>query len=421
MSEALKMSYQQMLFHFDNATGSQESQSGATHCDEPDGKTPANVGPDRALASLSPRQAKEMGLLTSGTYGLRGSTLSSSADLASSLVSRYRAKTRCLGSTLFTLTWKVRYTPSRRPIFAVRASGLRTSDRDCTSWPTPTKQEAGRNLDENFKNVSNTSDTKFGVSLHQAAQLTTWPTPQAMDTRGDTRESSERTPEANAGGCSNLRETVQLTNWRSPSASDGEGGVMEIRPDTAGKYKPRDEAELVSWPTPCQQDGPNGGPNQGTDRLPGAADLAHWTSPNANEATETPDTKDARNKRHRDVGKAKGVGSYKLGTQAQLTASPWATPQTSDSGVSETARQGGENLSVMAQLTDSGEMPSGSIAGTGNGVLSGQLNPGHSRWLMSLPPIWDVCGIRAADAIRSRRSSKKAKAASPVSEATATP
>ena len=352
MSDQLRMSYQPSLLNLTDATFLQGSESGITHSQEPDGETvTSKSGQEVALASLSPRQAKDMGLLTSGTYGLRGSTLSSSADLARSLVSRYRAKTLSLGSTLFTLTWKVRYTPSRRPIFAVRVSGLRISDRDCTSWPTPTKQEAGRNLDENFKNVSNTSDTKFGVSLHQAAQLTTWPTPQVFDTTDMQRSDDKLADAKTKGGCSNLREVVHLTNWRSPSASGGEGGVMEIRPDTAGKYKLRDEAELVSWATPNMMD--------------------HLPSGNLE-------------------NRKKNGGCSNLKDH-------------------------------VAQLTDSGEMPSGSIAGTGNGVLSGQLNPGHSRWLMSLPPIWDVCGIRAADAIRSRRSSKKEKAASLDSVATETP
>ena len=38
--------------------------------------------------------------------------------------------------------------------------------------------------------------------------------------------------------------------------------------------------KLVSgWPTPCQQDGPHGGPNQGVDRLPSAVHLAGWLTP----------------------------------------------------------------------------------------------------------------------------------------------
>lgn len=415
MSDQLRMSYQPSLLNLIDVTSSPASGSGITHSPEPDGPTIDVCGPDRVLASLSPRQAKEMGLLTSGTYGLRGSTLSSSADLASSLVSRYRAKTRCLGSTLFTLTWKVRYTPSQRPIFAVRASGLRISDRDCTSL----------------------------------AKLANWKTPCERDHHPAGKHLNDQQDQIQ------LAHQVELTNWRSPSASDGEGGVMEIRAETAGKYKLRDEAELanlgawpspmagtpaqngyneagntdssrktvelVSWPTPCQQGGPNGGPNQGTDRLPGAADLAaSWATPAVR------DSKGANSELHVTETGTGRMHMDQLANQAVHLAT-WMTTSTED------AKTDGQNIvkeyqsdidanrsprtsiqrlrnQVQAQLTDSGEMPSGSIAATGNGGLSGQLNPGHSRWLMSLPPIWDVCGIRAADAIRSARSSKKAKA-----------
>ncbi len=43
--------------------------------------------------------------------------------------------------------------------------------------------------------------------------------------------------------------------WRSPEGSDGEGGVMEIRSDTAGHYKLRDQAS--AWPTPNSTPGMN--------------------------------------------------------------------------------------------------------------------------------------------------------------------
>jgi hypothetical protein len=194
--------------------------------------------------------------------------------------------------------------------------------------------------------------------------------------------------------------------------------------------------ELVSWPTPCQQDGPKGGPNQGTDRLSGAADLATWATPRVQDQRDLMGSKATINENGRMVRSTGQDFSMPLCEQTKLAS--WMTTSTED------AKTDGQNIvteyqsdidanrssrtsiqrlrnQVQAQLTDSGEMPSGSIAATGNGVLSGQLNPGHSRWLMSLPPIWDVCGIRAADAIKSRRSSKKAKAASQGSEATATP
>jgi len=408
MSDQLRMSYQPSLLNLTDVTGSQALEFGITPLIEPDGGTvTGRSGQDRALASLSPRQAKEMGLLTSGTYGLRGSTLSSSADLASSLASRYRAKTRSLGSTLFTLIWKVRYTPSGRPIFAVRASGLRTSDRDCTSWPTP------RSMDGEI-----------------AESLETWEV--RRDKKAEQKINLHKP----------LSIVAQMTTWRSPSASDGEGGVMEIRPDTAGKYKLRDEAELANlgaWPSPMAgtpaQNGYNEAGNTDSSRktveLVAGSDLAGWMTPAVTNIEPTEGRREKRTAYRNSIGRQDCPGG--LSEQAVMVTDSWATPTANDhkgSGPTTERKDGkirNDRLDYQteqfgpAQLTDSGEMPSGSIAATGNGVLSGQLNPGHSRWLMSLPLIWDVCGIRAADAIRSRRSSKKAKAASQGSEVTATP
>jgi len=355
MSDQLKMSYQPSLLNLTDATFSQGSGSGTTHSAEQDGGTvTGRCGQGRALASLSPRRAKEMGLLTSGTYGLRGSTLSSSADLASSLASKFRAKTRSLGSTLFTLTWKVRYTPSRRPIFAVRASGLRISDSGSISsgsWQTPKAH------DGEFSTPRTT-----GRAMHKSTHLQT----QAIALLTDRDES--------------------LASWPSPMAgTPAQNGYNEA----GNTDSSRKTVELVSWPTP-----------RVTTNTGGYGNAERGLNPK----------------------------NCKLEDSVQLAASPWVTPQTKDFRTGQAKRyiEGKHAVSIndqvmLAQLTDSGEMPSGSIAATGNGVLSGQLNPGHSRWLMSLPPIWDVCGIRAADAIRSRRSSKKAKAASQGSEATATP
>jgi hypothetical protein len=49
------------------------------------------------------------------------------------------------------------------------------------------------------------------------------------------------------------------------------------------------------------------------------------------------------------------------------------------------------DLSAFTKLAlqeDSGDRPTGSLVGTES---TGQLNPAHSRWLMGLPPAWDVC------------------------------
>ncbi len=127
------MFYQQTLLSLPNATFSQESEVGATPCDSRGGQTASQSGLDHALASLSARQAKALGLLTSGIYGRHSSTSSSSADLQSCLANRLQQLST--GSTLFKLTWKQRATPSGRLICALRASARRISDKDSTGLP----------------------------------------------------------------------------------------------------------------------------------------------------------------------------------------------------------------------------------------------------------------------------------------------
>jgi hypothetical protein len=106
----------------------------------------AKCGQDRVLANLSARQAKEKGLLTSGTSGLRGTISLASAALQWSLASKLRAKTYMLGSTLFNLIWKQQVTPSGRSFYLLRASARRTEGTGFTSllagWTTPTANDA---------------------------------------------------------------------------------------------------------------------------------------------------------------------------------------------------------------------------------------------------------------------------------------
>lgn len=118
-----------------------ESASGLTHSGLLVGQTIEKSGLAAALANLSPRMAKEKGLLTSGICGQAGTTSSQCAALSAFMASKLRVKTDLLGSTLYKLTWKPRTTPSGQLIYALRASALRTSGNDCTSWPTPTARD----------------------------------------------------------------------------------------------------------------------------------------------------------------------------------------------------------------------------------------------------------------------------------------
>ena len=207
-SETYEMCYQPTLLDSIDVISSPGSASGITPLTSRDSMD--RSGQDHALASLSARQAKEKGLMTSGTYGPRSSISSQSADLSLSLANRLRASTERLGSTLFTLTWKVSDTPSGRPIFRLRASGRRISASDISGWLTPTV--------EDYK-------TDGPVALARIRTV-------------EARTCDKR-----------LRNMVTLAHWdKTPSASDGEGGIMQIRPGTTGKYKLRDFAQLAGWP-----------------------------------------------------------------------------------------------------------------------------------------------------------------------------
>jgi len=160
-----------------SAISSPVLESGATPCALPGGLTSAQSGRDPALANLSPALAKLLGLLTSGTCGPLSSTSSRSVALQSSLANRLQAKTALLGSTLYTLTWKERATPSGLPICALRASARRISGNDFTGWPTPTtrdyKGESGSGRQERKGHPADT--------LPNAAALAGWPTPTTQD------------------------------------------------------------------------------------------------------------------------------------------------------------------------------------------------------------------------------------------------
>jgi hypothetical protein len=82
---------------FPNVISSLESECGPSRFAEQVGQIADLAGQAVVHASLSARQAKALGLTTSGTCGLTGTGSSNSADLQSSLESRLRQKLSFLG------------------------------------------------------------------------------------------------------------------------------------------------------------------------------------------------------------------------------------------------------------------------------------------------------------------------------------
>lgn len=162
---------------------SPESASGRMPFGAPAGPMIDLFGPVPVRANLSPRQAKELDLMTSGTYGRTGTGSSASADLQWCLENRLRAALSTSGSTLYTLTWKRWATPMGVSRFRLRASVPRTSVTERSGWPTPTTTDF---KGAPSKPYSERGGGKKGMRLDAAAHhwLASWPTPAASDGSG---------------------------------------------------------------------------------------------------------------------------------------------------------------------------------------------------------------------------------------------
>jgi len=149
--------------------------------------------------------------------------------------------------------------------------------------------------------------------------------------------------------------------WATPTAH-------KLTPQSRDNRCLARDALVAAWPTPCQQDGPNGGPSQGTDRLPGAVSMAGWYTPSARDWKDTPGMSETGT----NPDGSTRTRLDQLPRQAGLTAS--GTP-------AETAKRG---------------------------VF--RLNPLFSLWLMGFPPReWASCAelaMQSCHKLRQRLSKR---------------
>ena len=217
----------------------------------PDGATTDLFGLVPVRANLSARQAKELGLMTSGTCGPTSTTLSKSAALQSSLESRLQAKTQTLGSTLYAMTWKPWITPSGRSRSRLRASVRRTSETGSTGWPTPKANDGRGNCYEPDSECRRTE-------LRKTVTLVGWGTPTASEPGGTGDQYVARSQEATTGNSAPtmLTHQVALAGWPTPSCSNDRSGnqesAMSMTRQDGSKIQQRlqDFAVIAGWPTP---------------------------------------------------------------------------------------------------------------------------------------------------------------------------
>ena len=348
------MSKQAILPDTPSATSSPDLAAGATPCALPDGPRTDLFGQAVALASPSAQLAAVAASPTNVTSGLPGSTSSASADLTLSLVSKLKQRLTTAGSTLFKLTWKEKVTPAGRSVSRLAASGRRTSDKDCGSWPTPCQQDG-----------PNGGPSQGTDRLPGAVSLTSWATPKTADCKGAPYETTENRR-------TELRKQAYQASWPTPKLTDD--NLSRRSPEAMERWRNRpnagselaEKADLASWPTPIVGD-TTGGPRPPDDKrgpapgLQAAAHLASWPTASARDWKDTP-------------------------------------------GMSETGTNpDGSTRSRLDQLPRvAGLTVTGSPAAT---EKPGQLNPAHSRWLMGYPAEWDACAPTAMPSSRKSRKS----------------
>ena len=264
-----------------------------------------------------------------------------------------------------------------------------TSSPASESGPTPSDPLAG-------------ATTRRSGQVHALASHSATPAASAEPKTSDTcgLNSSDSSPSAVLASClanrlravtHSLGSTLFKLTWKERVTPSGRS-IPALR----GTARRTSDSASIGWPTPMRNDGTGSTHCYGKThdviflKLPGAAKLAGWGTPTAQEFKGSPEGELARKMAAVAAGKSIGVSVTALAHQAKLA--PWVTPAArdwrSDRGRKTDEEQygtKGKPLPRLALSTATGPTPNGSTASTAS---TGQLNPELPRWLQGLPETW---------------------------------
>lgn len=292
------------------------------HCGLPAGPIPAPSSPFPALASLSARQAKERGLLTSGTFGPARSTSSTGfgTRFQQCLANRSARLSSTAGGTLWRMTWRESVTKSGRKISRLAASARGISGRGCISplkgWTTP------RVSDDNLSRMGEEASLRemarpnAGASLALEAVLSAWPSPTS--TNGDksvrTVEGSEK--EAERKGWNNDLCVAAMSSWPTPVAEPANG-----TPEAFLERKRKSVAKTGRSMGICLSD----------INMVAQLVMSSWPTPNAANGDRAGFSDDAKLMKRLEAG-------HQHNLQEIVKMASWPTPQTFDASNDGTPR-----------------------------------------------------------------------------------
>ncbi|SEI41723.1 hypothetical protein SAMN05192539_1001273 [Paraburkholderia diazotrophica] len=199
-----------------SAISSPALADGRVRFESPDGRMTDLFGPVPVLANLSPSQAKDLGLMTRDTSGLRGTGSSRSDALQSSLENRLRQ--RLTGSVSCDITWKRWDTPWGQCLSKPRAQVRSTFGIVVGLWPTmPSNAPARDGYNEAGNSAGQVAIRKILLALYPTAT-----TPSGGQTIPQGTSMSGRRPDGSKAQVT--LQNVVLAMWSTIRASDGEKG-----------------------------------------------------------------------------------------------------------------------------------------------------------------------------------------------------